>query len=62
MEPIIFGMAVINLISYFIKLTIDPNISFYETLIVSVSGGVVQQDLHELIKKIFKKEKETGVS
>lgn len=39
MEPIIFGMAVINLISYFIKLTIDPNISFYETLIVSVSGG-----------------------
>lgn len=45
MEPIIFGMAVINLISYFIKLTIDPNISFYETLIVSVSGGVVLQDL-----------------
>lgn len=51
MEPIIFGMAVINLISYFIQLTIDPNISFYETLIVSVSGGVVLQDLHELIKK-----------
>jgi len=61
MEFIIFGMAVINLISYFIQLTIDPNISFYETLIVSVSGGVVLQDLHELIKKM-KKEKEAGVS
>lgn len=62
MEAIIFEMAVISLMIYFVHLTIEPNISLLEILIVSVSGGVVLQDLHELIKKIFKKEKETGVS
>lgn len=61
MEAIIFEMAVISLISYFVHLMIEQNISFLEILIVSVSGGIVMQDLHELIKKIFKKEKETGV-
>lgn len=61
MEPIIFGMAVMSLISYFTQLVIDPNISLMETLFVSISGGVVLRDSHELIKKILRKIKETGV-
>lgn len=62
MEAIIFGISVISLIIYFFQLAIDPNIPFMESLLVSIFGGIILRDLHELIKKIFKKEKETGVS
>ena len=55
MEPIILGMAVVSLISYFTQLVIDPNISLMETLFVSISGGIVLRDSHELIKKILRK-------
>lgn len=55
MEPIIFGMAVMSLISYFVQLMTNPNISLMEILFVSISGGIVLRDSHKLIKKILKK-------